>query len=96
MEGTLRSCNPGPALQLAARRFPEYAEFIIGPAGGRTRWLHPGYSGSVCGVEATGNSMTHIRFEFATVALEAELLDTPTAKAILAAMPITSSALTWG
>jgi hypothetical protein len=22
---------------------PDYAEFIIGPAGGRTRWLHPGY-----------------------------------------------------
>src|SRR5260370_19546942 len=23
---------------------PDYAEFIIGPAGGRTRWLHPGYT----------------------------------------------------
>jgi uncharacterized protein len=40
--------------------------------------------------------MPRIRFEFATVTLEAELLDTPTAKAILAALPITSSALTWG
>jgi hypothetical protein len=40
--------------------------------------------------------MTHIRFEFATITFEAELLDTPTAKAILAAMPVTSSALTWG
>src|SRR5882672_1011468 len=25
------------------RLTPDYAEFIIGPAGGRTRWLHPGY-----------------------------------------------------
>jgi uncharacterized protein len=40
--------------------------------------------------------MLQIRFEFATVTMEAELLDTPTAKAILAALPITSSALTWG
>jgi uncharacterized protein len=40
--------------------------------------------------------MPQIRFEFATVTMEAELLDTPTANAILAALPITSSALTWG
>jgi uncharacterized protein len=40
--------------------------------------------------------MLQIRFEFAAVTMEAELLDTPTAKAILAALPITSSALTWG
>jgi hypothetical protein len=40
--------------------------------------------------------MPHIRFEFATVTLEAELFDTPTAKAIMAALPVTSSALTWG
>jgi len=40
--------------------------------------------------------MPQIRFEFATVTIKAELLDTPTANAILAALPITSSALTWG
>jgi uncharacterized protein len=40
--------------------------------------------------------MARIRFEFATLTLEAELLDTPTAKAIAAALPVTSSAMTWG
>ena len=25
------------------KTIPDFAEFIIGPAGGRTRWLHPGY-----------------------------------------------------
>ena len=37
-----------------------------------------------------------IRFQFELVSLEAELLDTRTAKAIAAALPITGSALTWG
>jgi len=37
-----------------------------------------------------------IRFDFGTLTLDAELLDTPTAKAVLAALPVTSSALTWG
>jgi uncharacterized protein len=40
--------------------------------------------------------MARIRFEFAMLTLEAELLDTPTAKAIMAALPASSSALTWG
>jgi uncharacterized protein len=40
--------------------------------------------------------MARIRFEFATLTLEAELLDTPTAKAIAAALPVTSGALIWG
>jgi uncharacterized protein len=39
---------------------------------------------------------TRIRFEFGTLTLDAQLLDTPTAKAIAAALPITSSAMTWG
>jgi uncharacterized protein len=40
--------------------------------------------------------LTRIRFDFGTLILDAELLDTPTAKAIAAALPISSSALTWG
>ncbi|MGE0035466.1 MAG: cyclophilin-like fold protein [Xanthobacteraceae bacterium] len=37
-----------------------------------------------------------IRFEFGTLTLDAELLDTPTAQAVAAALPISSRALTWG
>src|ERR1700758_1845413 len=40
--------------------------------------------------------MPRIRFDFGSFTLDAELLDTPTAKAIAAALPVTSSALTWG
>jgi uncharacterized protein len=38
----------------------------------------------------------HIRFDFGTLILDAELLDTPTAQAIASALPLTGSALTWG
>jgi len=37
-----------------------------------------------------------IRIDFGAIMLDADLLDTPTAKAIAAALPLTSSALTWG
>ena len=40
--------------------------------------------------------MTRIRFDFGTLTLDAELLDTPTARAVAAALPVSSSALTWG
>ncbi len=37
-----------------------------------------------------------MRFDFGAVTLDVETLDTPTAKAIAAALPITGSVLTWG
>lgn len=37
-----------------------------------------------------------IRFDFGPLALDAELLDTPTANAVAAALPITASVMTWG
>jgi hypothetical protein len=41
--------------------------------------------------------MPRIRFDFGKLTLDAELLDTPTARLIAAALPITgASALTWG
>jgi uncharacterized protein len=40
--------------------------------------------------------MARIRLDFGTLALEAELLDTPTARAIAAALPVAAEVLTWG
>lgn len=40
--------------------------------------------------------MTVIRFDFGTVSLEAELLATPTATAIAAALPYEARVMTWG
>jgi uncharacterized protein len=37
-----------------------------------------------------------VRFNFGSVTLDVDLLDTPTAKAIAAALPLTASVLTWG
>jgi hypothetical protein len=37
-----------------------------------------------------------VRFHFGAVTLDAELLDTPTARAIAAALPLSGSVLTWG
>jgi hypothetical protein len=52
-------------------------------------------SGAACYRREHGWNM-RIRFDFGTLQLDAELLDTPTAKAIAAALPISASALTWG
>ena len=40
--------------------------------------------------------MPRIRFDFGSFTLDADLRDTPTAKAIAAALPLEASALTWG
>ena len=40
--------------------------------------------------------MTRIRFHFGTLRLDAELFDTPTARAIAAALPLSSAVMTWG
>ena len=40
--------------------------------------------------------MPRIRFDFGSLTLDAELLDTPTARAVAAALPLESAALTWG
>ena len=40
--------------------------------------------------------MPRIRFDFASLVLDAELHDTPTAQLVAAALPIASAALVWG
>jgi hypothetical protein len=40
--------------------------------------------------------MPRVRFEFGTLTLDAELLDTLTARAVASALPITASVMTWG
>jgi len=40
--------------------------------------------------------MPRIRFDFGTLTLDADLLDTPTAAAIAKALPVTASVMTWG
>jgi uncharacterized protein len=40
--------------------------------------------------------MARIRFDFGSFTLDAELLDTPTAKAIVAKLPVEAEAMTWG
>jgi hypothetical protein len=40
--------------------------------------------------------MARIRFDFDALTLDADLLDTPTAQAIAASLPLSSSVMTWG
>ncbi|MGZ3361931.1 MAG: cyclophilin-like fold protein, partial [Xanthobacteraceae bacterium] len=46
--------------------------------------------------DQAGSIMARLRFDFGTLTLDAELLDTPTGRAVAAALPVSSSALTWG
>jgi uncharacterized protein len=41
-------------------------------------------------------TMPRIRFDFGSFTLDAELLDTPTAKAVMAKLPFEAPAMTWG
>src|SRR4051812_33336399 len=43
-----------------------------------------------------GEKFMRVRFDFGTLTLDAELLDTPTARAVASALPITASVMTWG
>jgi hypothetical protein len=57
------------------------------------------HGGEKCATQrwwSTEPQMTRIRFDFGDRTLDAELLETATAHAIAAALPISSSALTWG
>jgi uncharacterized protein len=45
---------------------------------------------------AIGRATMRVRFNFGSVTLDVELLDTPTATAIAAALPLSASVLTWG
>jgi hypothetical protein len=40
--------------------------------------------------------MARIRFDFGVLTLDADLLDTPTAQAIAASLPLSCSVMTWG
>src|SRR3989442_10689996 len=57
---------------------------------------HPSFFSMEQWRRSTEAGMRRIRFDFGTLTLDAELLDTPTARALAAALPISSSALTWG
>jgi len=52
--------------------------------------------GNVAARNRTALIMPRIRFDFGTLALDAELADTPTARAVLAKLPYDARVMTWG
>lgn len=52
--------------------------------------------GRVKATESKERKDVRIRFDFGGITLDAELLDTPTAKQIAAVLPIEGRAQTWG
>src|SRR5262249_6886321 len=82
--GHARARGSEPASALDARRARPAASCIAGQNAPRM------------GAGQRRRAMTRIRFEFDALTLDAELFATPTAQAIAAALPISSSALTWG
>ena len=70
------------------------------PAGGfrdgRTHLRCPAAAGHVLRSAARDIHVPTIRFDFGTLTLEAELADTPTAKAVLAKLPYDARVMTWG
>src|SRR5512132_3131874 len=89
----------GFALPFDKRRLAVQASRLATFTPERTRPQVRLHGGRKCATQcrwSTEAPMTRIRFDFGMLTLDAELFDTPTAKAIAAALPISSSVLTWG
>jgi len=59
-------------------------------------WYGTSRRGNVAGPTSLQVIMPRIRFDFGTLTLDAELADTPTARAVLAKLPYDARVMTWG